>query len=197
MKIVLASGNKHKIAELQAILKKYIPNIEVVSMKEVGIVDDIIEDGTTFEENAMIKAKAVAKHGYIGVGDDSGLAVDALSGAPGIYSARYAGEHGNDAANNAKLLKEMQDKTDRTAAFVCAIACAFPDGEHFCVRGEAKGEILRELHGDGGFGYDPLFYVEEYGKTFAELSADEKNSISHRAAASELFVKKLCEIIKK
>ena len=197
MKIVLASGNKHKIAELQAILKKYIPDIEVVSMKEVGIDDDIIEDGSTFEENAMIKARAVAKHGYIGVGDDSGLAVDALLGAPGIYSARYAGEHGNDAANNAKLLKEMQDKTDRTAAFVCAIACVFPSGESFCVRGEAKGEILRELHGDGGFGYDPLFYVEEYGKTFAELSADEKNSISHRAAASELFVKKLCEIIKK
>ena len=201
MKIVLASGNRHKIAELQAILKKYIPNIEVLSMKEVGIDDDIIEDGSTFEENAMIKARAVAKHGYIGVGDDSGLAVEALSGAPGIYSARYAGEHGNDAANNAKLLKEMQDKTDRAAAFVCAIACAFPEGEYsgkdFCVRGEAKGEILYELQGEGGFGYDPLFYVEEYNKTFAQLSPDEKNSISHRGVASELFAKRFCEIIEK
>lgn len=201
MKIVLASGNRHKISELQAILKKYIPEIEVLSLKDIDFTDEIIEDGSTFEENAMIKAKAVAKRGYIVVGDDSGLAVDALSGAPGIYSARYAGEHGNDAANNAKLLKEMQDKTDRAAAFVCAIACAFPKGEYsgkdFCVRGEAKGEILYELHGDGGFGYDPLFYVEKYGKTFAELSADEKNSISHRGIATELFAKRFCEIIEK
>ena len=197
MKIVLASGNRHKISEFQAILKKYIPDIEVLSMKEVGIADDIVEDGNTFEENAMIKAKAVAKHGYIGVGDDSGLAVNALNGAPGIYSARYAGEHGNDAANNEKLFADMKDITDRAASFVCAIACAFPNGEQFCVRGEARGEILYELKGEGGFGYDPLFYVEEYGKTFAELSADEKNRISHRAVASELFVKKLCEIIKK
>ena len=201
MKIVLASGNRHKISELQAILKKYIPEIEVLSLKDIDFTDEIIEDGSTFEENAMIKAKAVAKRGYIGVGDDSGLAVDALFGAPGIYSARYAGEHGNDAANNAKLLKEMQDKTDRAAAFVCAIACAFPKGEYsgkdFCVRGEAKGEILYELHGDGGFGYDPLFYIEKYGKTFAELSADEKNSISHRGIATELFAKRFCEIIEK
>ena len=197
MTIVLASGNRHKIAEFQSILKRYIPDAEVVSMKDVGIVDDIVEDGTSFEENAMIKARAVASHGYIGVGDDSGLAVDALDGAPGIYSARYAGEHGNDSANNEKLLLELEGKTDRAASFVCAIACVMPNGESFCVRGEAKGVILHELKGQGGFGYDPLFYVEECGKTFAELSADEKNKISHRAVASELFVKRFCEIMNK
>ena len=197
MTIVLASGNKHKIAEFQSILKRYIPDAEVVSMKDVGIVGDIVEDGATFEENAMIKARAVASHGYIGVGDDSGLTADALDGAPGIYSARYAGMHGNDSANNEKLLSELADKEDRSASFVCAIACAIPDGESFCVRGEVRGKILYELKGQGGFGYDPLFFVEEYGKTFAELSAEEKNKISHRAVASELFVKKLCELMNK
>lgn len=196
MTIVFASGNKHKIEEFAAILKRYIPSIEILSMKDVGIFDDIVEDGTTFEENAMIKARTVAKYGYIGVADDSGLAVDALLGAPGIYSARYAGEHGNDKANNLKLLAEMADKRERGGAFVCAIACAFPenmDYSDFCVRGECKGSLLYEERGNGGFGYDPLFYVEEYKKSFGELSSDEKNQISHRAVATELFVKKLCD----
>ena len=199
MRIVLASGNRHKIAEFQSILKRYIPDVEVVSMKEAGIADDIVEDGESFEENAMIKARAIASLGHIGVGDDSGLSVDALSGAPGIYSARYAGEHGNDAKNNEKLLCEMEDKEDRGAAFICAIACAFPDGgeRDFCVRGEARGRILTELCGEGGFGYDPLFYVEEYQKTFAQLSSDEKNAISHRGRATKLFAEKFCEAIKK
>lgn len=193
MKIVFASGNRHKIEEFGAILKEYIPEIEVLSMKEVGIFDDIVEDGTTFEENAMIKARAVAKYGYIGVADDSGLSVDALGGAPGIYSARYAGEHGNDKKNNQKLLADMQEIDDRGGAFVCAIACAFPaqvPHTDFCVHGECRGLILHEEKGEGGFGYDPLFFVEKYDKTFGELSPDVKNKISHRAVATKLFAEK-------
>ena len=201
VKIVFASGNKHKIEEFGAILKKYLPNVCVISMKEVGIFDDIVEDGLTFEENAMIKAKAVSKYGYIGVADDSGITVDALDGAPGIYSARYAGEHGNDKKNNQKLLADMQGIENRGGAFVCAIACSFPENmanEDFCVRGECRGIVLHEENGIGGFGYDPLFFVEEYGKTFGELSAEEKNKISHRAVATELFAKKFCkELINK
>ena len=195
IKIVFASGNKHKIEEFGAILKRYIPSVEVFSMKEVGIFDDIVEDGLTFEENAMIKARAVSKHGYIGVADDSGIAVDALGGAPGIYSARYAGEHGNDKKNNQKLLADMQGIENRGGAFVCAIACAFPEdmaNNDFCVRGECRGTVLYEEKGEGGFGYDPLFFVEEFGKTFGELSSEVKNKISHRAVATELFAKKFC-----
>lgn len=197
-KIVFATGNKHKIEEFSAILQGYMPEVEVVSMKEVGIFDDIVEDGSTFEENAMIKAKAVSKYGYIGVADDSGITVDALGGAPGIYSARYAGEHGNDKKNNQKLLADMQGVENRNGAFVCAIACAFPCGteyEDFVVRGECPGTVLHEEKGEGGFGYDPLFFVEIYGRTYAELSAEEKNKISHRAVATELFAKKFCEML--
>lgn len=196
MKIVFASGNKHKIEEFSAILKRYIPDLEVASMKEVGIFDDIVEDGTTFEENAMIKARAVAKYGYIGVADDSGLSVDALDGAPGIYSARYAGEHGNDKKNNLKLLDDMKNIENRDGAFVCAIACAFPSdmqNEDFVVRGECRGRILHGERGNGGFGYDPLFFVEQFGRTYAELTPDEKNSISHRAVATELFANRFCK----
>lgn len=196
MKIVFSSGNKHKIEEFSAILKRYVPDLEVASMKEVGIFDDIVEDGTTFEENAMIKARAVAKYGYIGVADDSGLSVDALGGAPGIYSARYAGEHGNDKKNNLKLLDDMKNIENRDGAFVCAIACAFPSGmqnEDFVVRGECRGRILHGERGNGGFGYDPLFFVEQFGRTYAELTPDEKNSISHRAVATELFANRFCK----
>lgn len=198
MKIVFASGNKHKIQEFSAIIRKYIPDIEILSMKDVGIFDDIVEDGVTFEENAMIKAKAVASHGYIGVGDDSGLTVEALGGAPGIYSARYAGEHGNDKKNNAKLLHDMINEENRSCAFVSAIACAFPEGSQyadFTVRGECRGELLYEEKGNGGFGYDPLFFVEKYQKTFGELLPEEKNEISHRAVATELFAIKLRSLL--
>ena len=195
MDIVFASGNKHKIEEFGAIVKRYLPFVNVISMKDAGILDDIVEDGLTFEENAFIKARAVAKYGYIGVADDSGLSVDALGGAPGIYSARYAGVHGDDKGNNLKLLDDMKDIEERGGAFVCAIACAFPEEsshEDFCVRGECRGTILHAERGDGGFGYDPLFFVEEYGRTYAELTPDEKNKISHRAVATQLFAKKLC-----
>lgn len=187
MKIVLASKNKHKIKELQTLLSKYIAEIEILSLDEVGIVDEIIEDGSTFAENALIKARAAASSGYIGVGDDSGLCVDALGGAPGIYSARYAGEHGNDAMNNEKLLRELSGKDDRSACFKCAIACVFPDGKSFVAEGRADGIILESARGEGGFGYDPLFYYEELQKTFSELSADEKNSVSHRGRAIIAF----------
>ena len=196
MKIVLASRNKKKISELNALLAKHIPEIEVLSLDDIGFEDEIVEDGETFEDNAYIKASTVARLGYIGVGDDSGLCVDALDGAPGVYSARYAGEHGDDAANNALLLKNLADKTDRTARFVCAIACVFPDDvntAHVC-RGEVEGRIIDEYRGEGGFGYDPLFYYEPFGKTLAEMSAEEKNSISHRGRAIENFAQMLKEI---
>lgn len=198
MKIVFATGNTHKIEEFTAILKKYFSDIEIVSMRDVGITDEIVEDGESFEENAMIKARAVAAHGFVGIGDDSGLSVRALGGAPGIFSARYAGEHGNDAKNNAKLLRDMQDTEDRDAKFVCTIACAFPEEygiDDFTVRGECAGRLLCEMRGNGGFGYDPLFYVEEYGKTFAELLPSEKNAVSHRAVATEKFARELAKRI--
>ena len=193
MKIVLASQNKHKIGELRSLLSKHIPDIEVLSLEEAGFTGEIVEDGDTFEDNAYIKARAAASTGYIGIGDDSGLSVRALDGAPGIYSARYAGEHGNDEANNKLLLKNLENKTDRHAEFVCVIACVFPDRENdrLLCRGATEGIIIDEYRGEGGFGYDPLFYYEPFGKTFAEMSADEKNSISHRGKAIEALAQKL------
>ena len=192
MKIVLASRNKHKIAELQALLGKHIPEVEILSLDDVGFFGDIVEDGQSFEENAFIKARAAASAGYIGLGDDSGLAVRALGGEPGIYSARYAGEHGDDEANNRLLLKNLADKSDRYAEFVCAIACVFPDErEDVCVLGKTGGVIIDEYRGNGGFGYDPLFYYEPMEKTYAQMTAEEKNSISHRGKAIELLAEKL------
>jgi len=194
MKIVLASRNKKKKAELQTLLSQYIEGIEILSLDDVGIYGEIEEDGVTFEENALIKARVAAKSGYIGVGDDSGLEVDALGGAPGVYSARYAGEHGDDEANNDLLLKNLEDKDDRSARFVCCIACVFPERygyEPIVVRGHVEGEILRERHGDGGFGYDPLFYFPEFDKTLAEVTAEEKNKVSHRGNAIAAFAEKL------
>ena len=193
MKLVLASRNKHKIEEWQATLGKFIDGVEILSLDEVGIYGEIEEDGETFEENALIKARAAARSGYIGIGEDSGLSVNALGGEPGIYSARYAGEHGNDAKNNALLLSRLADKADRSASFVCTIACVYPDnidgGEIFV--GKTDGVIIDEYRGKGGFGYDPIFYVEEMKKTFAEMSGDEKNAISHRGKAIELFAEGL------
>lgn len=188
MKIVLASRNKKKIKELESLLSKYIEGIEILSLDDVGIYGEIEENGESFAENALIKASVAAKSGYIGIGDDSGLQVDALGGAPGIYSARYAGEHGNDAANNTLLLKNLEGVEDRSARFVCALACVFPDGSKpISVFGTAEGEIISEYRGEGGFGYDPLFYFPPLGKTFAELTAEEKNKISHRSNAIKLL----------
>ena len=192
MKIVLASRNRHKIAELQAFLSPVDPDIEILSLDDIGFSGDIEEDGQTFEENALIKARVPASLGYIGVADDSGLSVDALDGAPGVYSARYAGGHGSDDANNQLLLKNIADVPDekRTASFVSVIACAFPDDSHapIIARGECPGTILHEYHGTGGFGYDPLFYYAPFGKTYAEMTAEEKNQCSHRARAMEKFL---------
>ncbi len=195
MKIVLASRNKHKIGELQALLSKYIPTVEILSLDDIGFEGDIVEDGESFEDNAFIKARSIAELGYIGVGDDSGLCVNALGGAPGIYSARYAGEHGNTEENNALLLKNLKGESDRAAAFVCVICCVFPEDTAFghFFRGETAGEIIETYRGEGGFGYDPIFYYPPFGKTFAELTSDEKNSISHRGKATELFAKYLKE----
>lgn len=190
MKIVLASSNKKKIVELRAILSTILDgeDIEVITLKEAGIDTEIEETGLTFEENALIKARVAASTGAIGVADDSGLVVHALDGAPGVFSARYAGGHGDDKANNAKLLKNLEGKTDRSAYFACSIACAFPDGsEPIVVRGTIDGEILTSPRGEGGFGYDPLFWVESHGKSFAEMTSEEKNAISHRANALKKF----------
>lgn len=187
MKIVLASRNAHKIKELEAFLKPIDPSIEILSLDDIGFEGDIDENGTTFEENAAIKAETIAALGYIAVADDSGLAVDALNGAPGVYSARYAGEHGDDHANNMLLLEHLKDVKDeeRTASFVSVIACAFPDHSHETMisRGECPGTVLHAYRGNGGFGYDPLFYYAPFDKTYAEMTPEEKNSISHRARA--------------
>ena len=195
MEIVIASRNKHKIEELEALLSRYVAGVKLLSLDDVGIGGDIEENGTTFSENALIKARAAASSGKIGVGDDSGLCVNALGGAPGIFSARFAGEHGNDAANNEKLLRELSDKSDRSAAFVCAIACVMPDGREITVEGRAEGTILHSASGQNGFGYDPLFYYPPLDKTFASLSPEEKNGISHRARAVEAFAKELAKIL--
>ncbi len=193
MKIVLASRNKHKVGELRALLLKYLPDIELLSLDDIGFEGDIEEDGDSFEANAFIKASAIADMGYIGLGDDSGLCVDALGGAPGIYSARYAGAHGNDAANNELLIQNLADKSDRSAKFVCVIACVFPDdiSNGYFFRGETEGEIISEYRGEGGFGYDPIFYYPPMDKTFAEMTSEEKNSISHRFRAIEMLAKQL------
>ena len=196
MEIVIASRNKHKIEELEALLSKYVAGVKLLSLDDVGIVGDIEENGTTFSENALIKARAAASSGKIGVGDDSGLCVNALDGAPGIFSARFAGDHGNDAANNEKLLRELSNKSDRSEAFVCAIACVMPDGREITVEGRAEGTILYSASGQNGFGYDPLFYYPPLDKTFASLSPEEKNGISHRARAVEAFAKELDKILK-
>ena len=196
MKIVLASRNAKKIKELRALLSEFVPDIEILSLDDVGILGEIEENGTTFFENAFIKAHTAAKSGYIGVGDDSGLVVNALGGAPGVYSARYAGEHGDDAANNAFLLKNLAEHSDKSAKFVSVIACVFPDkldeGHYFL--GETEGTIIDEYRGEGGFGYDPLFYYEPMQKTYAEMTAEEKNSISHRGKAVRLLGEMLSKI---
>ena len=213
MKIVLASRNAKKIRELETLLAQHSSmHIEVLSLDDIGYTEEIVEDGTSFEENAWIKAATPAAMGYIGIADDSGLSVDALGGAPGIYSARYGGEGTNDAKNNEKLLAEMNEVPDegRGAAFVSAVACVFPrecDVEipedvrteknglsGFVVRGECRGTILRETRGCDGFGYDPLFYVAEKGRTFAELSSDEKNAISHRGVAMRAFCRQFLSL---
>jgi len=196
MKVLLASHNKGKISELQALLNKFSSDVEVISMSEIGFNDEIVEDGDTFEENALIKARVGASLGYITVADDSGLMVDALGGAPGVFSARYAGEECDNEKNNQKLLLELSGlpSEKRTAKFVSVVACVFPDGrEDIVTYGECFGIILNEYRGNGGFGYDPLFFYPPMGKTYAEMSADEKNSISHRGMAMQKFAEEFAK----
>lgn len=184
MKLVLASQNRHKAEEMQAILGK---KITLVTLDEVGCANlEIIEDGDTFEANAVKKAVTVMKAtGLPCIADDSGLCVDALGGAPGIYTARFAGEGATDDQNISKLLTALEgvEMSKRTARFVCVIALAYPDRDPVTFRGECEGKILAEKRGENGFGYDPVFYVEQFGKAMAELPADVKNSISHRSCA--------------
>lgn len=190
LEMVLATRNAGKAAELQALLRaRYGAEITLLTLSEIGFEGDIEETGQTFAENALLKARAAAAaSGKIGLGDDSGLVVPALGGAPGIYSARYAGEHGNDEKNNAMLLQNLSGKSDRRAFFECVLACALPNGENFTVSGRCEGIILESPRGRNGFGYDPLFYVPGLGKTLAEMSGEEKNAISHRGAAVRQFV---------
>ena len=198
MDIVLASRNAKKIKELQSLLSQVSDlDLRVLSLDDIGYHDEIEETGTTFEQNSFIKASVPASMGYIGVADDSGLSVDYLDGEPGVYSARYSGVNATDATNNEKLLAKLDSvpAEKRGAKFVCVISCVFPDGQAFYVRRECPGRILTEAAGNGGFGYDPLFYYEPFGKTFAELSGEEKNQISHRGLAMKEFIRELAEVL--
>ena len=185
--IVAASGNAGKIREISEILNDY----RVISCKELGFTDDIEETGKTFYDNALIKAETVAKAlNMPALADDSGLCVTALSGAPGVYRARYSGT-GTDEGNIDKLLKETENLSDRSAKFVSAVVVYYPDGKIVSAQGETFGEILRARRGNGGFGYDPVFYSYDLKKSFGEASAEEKNSVSHRARALAGLRKKL------
>lgn len=192
-KVVLASSNSHKLKELQAMLSEF--DFELLSLKDVGLAGlDIPEEGDTFEANSLYKAEVVSRMtGHPAIADDSGLMVAFLDGAPGVYSARYAGEPKSDRANNAKLVDALKGvpESDRGAKFVTVITFYINEDTVLTARGEVEGRILEEERGEGGFGYDPLFYVQSLGKTFAELSSEEKNAISHRGRA----IKKLQSLL--
>ncbi|MBR7073219.1 MAG: RdgB/HAM1 family non-canonical purine NTP pyrophosphatase [Eubacterium sp.] len=195
MDFILASNNKKKLAEMQRILAPL--GINVVTAKMLGkTLTDVVEDGETFEDNAKIKAVAACKEMNMpAIADDSGLCVDYLGGAPGIFSARFSGEHGNDEANNDLLLEKLEGvpMEQRTAYYVCAICCVFPDGREITVRGECHGNIGFERDGNEGFGYDPLFIVD--GRAFGRYTAQEKDRISHRGNALRALTKELEKII--
>ena len=186
--LILASNNAHKVKEIKQILTDY----NILTLKEVNFTEDIIEDGDSFEENALIKARTIAKYsGKAAIADDSGLSVDKLNGRPGVYSARYSPEQ-TDEKNIEKVLTELAGEQSK-AKFVSVIALVKPDGTELTFRGECHGEIIFEKRGTNGFGYDPIFYVPSLDKTFAELSAEQKNSISHRKQSLEKFSQYLKE----
>ena len=188
--IILASNNKDKVKEVKEILKGY----DIISMKEAGIDVDIEENGTTFEENALIKARAIMKlTGQITMADDSGLEIDYLNKAPGVYSARFMGHDTSYDIKNKALIQKLEGvkESDRSGRFVCAIAVCFPDGREIVKRGTMEGLIAEEIKGDNGFGYDPIVYLPEYGKTAGELAPEEKNKISHRGKALALIKEEL------
>ncbi|MDD3347366.1 XTP/dITP diphosphatase [Oscillibacter sp.] len=190
MKFVLATHNPGKLKEMSAILSRF--GVEVASPADVGVTVDVEETGTTFAENAMLKAKAIcAAAGLPAIADDSGLCVDALNGGPGVYSARYGGEGLDDRGRYTLLLNSMRGQTTRSAHFACAIACAFPNGDELTAEGRCEGTIAFAPMGEGGFGYDPVFFVPEKAKTFAQLTAEEKSELSHRGRALAAFVEKL------
>ena len=201
-KIIVASNNAHKIDEIKNILKDI--NLNICSLKECNIDIDVLEDGKTFKENAYKKAKEIREHlmnlgekNFIVIADDSGLEVEYLNKEPGVLSARYAGEHGNDKKNNEKLLKNLQgiEKKDRVAEFVCSIALITENGKEVFVEGRCKGIITDKEQGKDGFGYDPLFYIPNAKKTFAELTSYEKNQISHRGLALKELKNKIRELL--
>lgn len=184
MKLFLATGNKHKIQEIKAIFQE--EELEIFSILDGIKIPEVIEDGSSFEENSPKKALEIARFlNMSAIADDSGLCVDALNGAPGVYSARYS-EEGTDEANNQKLISNLQGIENRRAKFVSVISFAKPNGEVFSFRGEIEGEIIDDRRGEYGFGYDPYFYVKDYGKTLAEMP-EIKNKISHRAKALKKF----------
>lgn len=175
--LIVASGNAHKIQEISQIFTDF----EVISQKQAGFYEDVEETGKTFLENALIKARAACKAlGVMVLADDSGLCVDALGGAPGVYSARYCGHHGSDAENRAALLKNMQGIINRRAHFTCALALVYPDGKEILAEGHTYGVILEKEDGEAGFGYDPLFLSDDLQKTFGKATEKEKNAVSHR-----------------
>jgi XTP/dITP diphosphohydrolase len=190
MKLVLASKNPKKLAELGEILSRL--GVEVCSEAGAGADVEVEETGATFEENSLLKAKAVMEaSGLPAIADDSGLCVDALNGAPGVYSARYGGEGLDDGGRYRLLLENLRGQTPRTAKFVCVITCCFPNGDVLSARGECPGTIAFAPMGEGGFGYDPVFFLPERKKTFAQLTAEEKNAVSHRGKALQAFGEKL------
>ena len=196
MKLVLASKNEKKLKEMNEILSGM--GVEVCSQADVGVDVDVEETGTTFEENSLLKAKAVMEaSGLPAIADDSGLCVDALNGAPGVYSARYGGQGLDDMGRYRLLLASMPRGQARTAKFVSVITCCFPNGGVLTARGECPGTIAFAPMGEGGFGYDPIFFLPKLKKTFAQLSPEEKNAVSHRGQALEAFQAKLEEYLKK
>ncbi len=196
-RLIVASNNDHKIKEIKEILSGF--PFEVLSLKEANINIDVEETGSTFIENADIKASEIFKiaHGNMVLADDSGLAVESLNGAPGIFSARFAGEHGNTKANNEKLLHLLDGKTEeqRKAKFICAMVLIINKDEIVKVQGESEGIITAEFRGEEGFGYDPLFFVKEFNKTFAQMEGNEKNAISHRGRALDKLKGELEKLI--
>ncbi|MBU0966509.1 MAG: XTP/dITP diphosphatase [Proteobacteria bacterium] len=194
MIIVLATRNQGKLKEFQEILKDF--PVEIRSLQDFGPIPEVVEDGLTFDENAYKKAAFTAKVlGIPAIADDSGLVVEALDGAPGVYSARYAGKNATDQDNIEKLLKELAGKTNRKAAFECVISIAVPSGPALTYEGRCEGEILNESRGESGFGYDPLFYYPGFGKTFAEAGMAEKNKVSHRGKALGEFVSEFDKVL--
>lgn len=192
MKLIIASNNTHKITEIRDILGGHFE--EILSLREAGIVHETIEDGQTFRENAYKKASEItALTGCCALADDSGICVDALDGAPGIYSARFCGVHGDDGANNRLLLEKLSGERHRGAHYTCAVVLTYPDGHSLSAEGRFYGEIARDPSGENGFGYDPLFYVPEFGCTVACLTAEEKNAVSHRGIALQKLLRQIEE----